>query len=751
MLELTFFTPEAHVRCFTTSRIVIGAGSNDLAQIPLPTLEWEPEHLIFTQDEQGTWAVNQSNDPFVLLDNRPFSKRRLEPGSSYQIALRGLSILCRVPVLNQNEQTPTLPSAQEDEASLDLDLANLLQEVENFPNLTQNTQTPVPKELPPPPKATHLRIPKYPIPSIPTPTSHPLVNLPIAEKAENTTPIPEEVPLPGKDRAASLAWNLALASGATIFLLVAAFSLTVYGAFTATNNQAEFLAAQDVADVGMALVHARLHPDKQKVYNLADPDFLRGHLTDLLGTEFPINLNMTAQGHLKNSAYLLRLYTNQDISQFVIVAQPESTLWYWLIQPHTIFLDSATMKLHKTQDVRMINRILAQPNLFQGTQLASLAPLLAKSSVIPLRTLSYEMNRREFAPPRELKTLRPGSENHIYNAPRYYRLGDSLFKMLTELKATPSTENTLFQEHLQALSVFHNMVLYTIGSLHTAQKAAKALQTHFPEEQFLIGHMTLDKENQSLLASHLVAPAPETLLSDLRVIADTEKHPLQIKIEELAEARKQAIAPLTEEMLTHIAAHTEAPSEQFYDTMKDLLERCKQIDAPSTQELRKSLAHFYLEYVVKEPRVAFTEFANYAEIAGLTHYLPKADAPLREGMNSSAPLDLIPWTNKIKEATSLHALDRSLLMFDEWLLDQSITDRQQLLKLSQPLKQAAKLRLEQLLMSPKRSILFQERQRPILLHLLDTLLAIPPHEKEIYLKEFARHLEYEQNPSLEDQ
>lgn len=753
MLELTFLTPEAHVRCFNGQRIVIGAGSNDLSDLPLPEMEWEPEHLIFTQDAQSIWAINQANDPFVLLDNRPFSKRRLEANSSYQITLRGLSILCRTPATTTDEKTSEMPLLQVAED----DLMALLQEVERFP--VENKKAPVKeaKELSLPKFSPYLPLPKQPpspIPSTPIPPTLSPPITPLNPSVFSVSPqqqaikAPEEK-LPEEDRAASMAWKLVLASGATIFLLVAVFSLTVYGAFTETNTQAEFLVAQDVSDVAMALVHARLHPDKQKIYNLADPEFLRGHLSQLLGEEFPISLEMTPQGHLKSTAYLLRLYTNQDISQFVIVAQPEPSLWYWLIQPHTIFLDSTTMQLHKTQDVRMVNRTLAQSNLFQGGQLAPLTPLFAKSRVIPLRTLSYELNRREFAPPKELKKIRPGAENRIYNAPRYHRLGDSLVKMLTEFKPFSTTDNADFLENLHAFSAFHDMVLYTMGNLNTAQKAIKALQTHLPEEHFLIGHMTLDKDNQSLLTSHLVNPIPETPLLELPEIANAEKHPLQIKLEELAEARKQAIAPLTQEMLTQIASHTHNPSDNFYETMGDLLQRCKKIDVPSCEQMRHALAHFYLEYVIKEPRVAFTEFAAYTEAAGLIAYLPTENMSALPTLETgNEPIDLASWTNKIKEATSLHALDRSLLMADQWLLNQPINDPQQLLTYTLNLKKTAKLSLEQLLMNSKTPMSLQERQRPILLHLVDTLLSVPPHEKEIYLKEFERHLQKDKPADL---
>lgn len=748
MIELTFFTPEAHVRCFTQSMVIIGAGSTDLADLNLPLLDWEPQHLIFIQDSQGTWAINQANDPFVLLENRPFSKRRLEIGQSYQITLRGLSILCRICSGQAAENPSPLPS----NADLESDLMDLLQEVENFPSVSKSApikeSTPsTPPQLKPKPPP---RMPKYHALPIPSPAiltanaQSPNVNA-AKETGKPTEPPAEE------DHAASMAWKLVLASGATVFLLVAAFSLTVYGAFAENNNQAEFLAAQDVADVAMALVHARMHPEPQKTYNLADPEFLRAQLSQLLGEAFPMNLEMTPQGHLKNSSYLLRVYTNQDISQFVIVAQPEPSLWYWLIQPHTIFLDSETMQLHKTQDVRMINRILADTTFFQNKHFTALDPIFARSSSIPLRTLSYETNRREFAPPRELKQLRPGAENRIYNAPRYHRLGETLFRLLTEFKATSPTDHTLVTEALQALSDFHNMVLYSVGSLHTAQKAVNTLQSHFPEEQFLIAHMTLDKENRSLLASHVVDPIPEASIFDLRSSIDAEKHPLQAKLEELAQARRRAIEPFTQEMLAQIALHTTKPSESFYETMKELLQNCKKVDGPSCYELRHALAHFYLEYVIKQPRIAFTEFAAYAESAGLMAYLPKENMRALQGAEEGPEsLDLMPWINKIKEAGNLHALDRALLMADQWLLDQSFLDQEQLQTYTQSLKKTAKQRLEQLLGGSKSTVPLHERQRPILIHLLDTLLSVPPHEKEIYFKKFERHLEQEPSAATEE-
>lgn len=204
MLELTFFTPEAHVKCFTTPRIVIGAGSSDLEHIPLPQLEWEPEHLIFLQDPQGTWAINQANDPFVLLDNRPFSKRRLDPNVSYQIALRGLSILCRVSA-PQNEEILVSPSQSGED-----DLMHLLQEVENFPRTSQSpSQAGIQKEPAAPPAMqpkAPLRLPKHPSttpnPSAKLPSSALAVPAPSIQKTE-----PEEASSSSPKKIVLLPWH----------------------------------------------------------------------------------------------------------------------------------------------------------------------------------------------------------------------------------------------------------------------------------------------------------------------------------------------------------------------------------------------------------------------------------------------------------------------------------------------------------------------------------------------------------------
>ncbi len=52
------------------------------------------------------------------------------------------------------------------------------------------------------------------------------------------------------------------------------------------------------------------------------------------------------------------------MSQFVLIAQPMSivwnNLWHSLISQSTILVDSLSMEIHKTYDLRTLNRLLAK-------------------------------------------------------------------------------------------------------------------------------------------------------------------------------------------------------------------------------------------------------------------------------------------------------------------------------------------------------------------------------------------------------
>ncbi len=116
----------------------------------------------------------------------------------------------------------------------------------------------------------------------------------------------------------------------------------------------------------MALTYAQMHQLKPLNQNWGDPDFLKDILTKVLPPDYPSLVEQDKQEPFRNCPYMLRVYTSNDLSHFLLIAQPEPNLLQWLISRETILLDSRTMELHKIRDLRALNRLLADPRPLEG-------------------------------------------------------------------------------------------------------------------------------------------------------------------------------------------------------------------------------------------------------------------------------------------------------------------------------------------------------------------------------------------------
>lgn len=169
----------------------------------------------------------------------------------------------------------------------------------------------------------------------------------------------------------------------TVLLIIAIILGTIYLTLSGRSTQEELQAAEDVADVTMALAYAQIHHINPHKQNWSDPDFLRNNLTAVLTPNYPSPASIDAHGQFSNCPYILRIYTSNDLSQFLVIAQPAPNILNWLIPKSSIIVDSKSMELRKINDLKALNRLLVNTNTLDGTNAVEVSNLAKQGELIP--------------------------------------------------------------------------------------------------------------------------------------------------------------------------------------------------------------------------------------------------------------------------------------------------------------------------------------------------------------------------------
>jgi hypothetical protein len=301
-----------------------------------------------------------------------------------------------------------------------------------------------------------------------------------------------------------LSWRplLTIAAGLTAFIaLLLAFA---YISLNDRSEEEEIKAAAAVADIVMALNFAQINHTLPQNQNWSDPDFLKNNLAAILASEYAPLANVDWHGQLENAPYILRIYTGSDLSHFLVIAQPHASLSQWLIPKATIIVDSQSMELRKTADLKILNRLLVNPTLDSSNQI-EIANFVQHAQVIPLAALQRNLHKTGFVTPKALAFMRPGAENLIYNAMRYYHLGESFTRKAIRLyeSSEDHLDIALFMDELRQLQKFPNAVLYSAEGLKTAALAQRAVSTFSPQAKFLFAYLQFDSKGMAS-GSHLL-------------------------------------------------------------------------------------------------------------------------------------------------------------------------------------------------------------------------------------------------------
>lgn len=353
----------------------------------------------------------------------------------------------------------------------------------------------------------------------------------------------------------------------------------------------EIAVAQGVADIAMALAYAQLHHLRPPHDNWSDVDFLRHHLRAILVDHRSYASQVDAQGKFHCCPYHLRLYTDHLFSRFIVIAQPTPHVLNWIIPQAAVVLDSRTMELRSVSDVRALNRLLAMANPLEGLNGMALEHLIQQGILLPLSRLTTEWGSSDFLLPRAVTENYPEARNLIYNAPRYYRIGQSLLEravQLSRLREPPIEERAKLQREVDRLASLPHLLLYSDKGRAWAALATQGIRYASSPSPILIGYLLFDSHGhiteahlpQESIAAPLVSVAHATHPHSSSSIHTIAPYSFPLAVMALLEQRASALSTtlsslerLLEEKWNEEGFHAFTSLIESYLAQEDVLQK----------------------------------------------------------------------------------------------------------------------------------------------------------------------------------
>ena len=559
--------------CFKKRSITLGPKNSPDVDVPLPI---ESSILPYARIEEhnGRYCIfNLANDPNLRFNTLPFGRRTLMSGS--KITIHDIELV----IDSIDDMVEERAQGKEVEESFDDELATLMREVESL----EIDTAPKKRETPPPPPSS----PKGP-------------------------------------------WIMTLSI--VCVLLVSTFFTTLYLSSSVKTEEEELKAGQGVADVAMALLYAKLHNIKPPNRNWADPKFLHHILSQIIPKTTGTCCSIDAQGNFNDFPYILRVYTNDDASRFVLVAQPQPNLISWASPKNSMVIESTTMEIRKIEDIQPLNRIIFNTNNLNATTTQRIATLLKEGALIPLHKLDQYNPVLQFTPPNELQMVVPGAQNYVYNAPRYHKLTEPLLSEALESEITPG----LLQELNQLMSIPH-LVFYTTEGVKSAVKSYKNLSDFITSQKLLVGYFTYNPKTHLPTKTELLV-MNQSPQSEAKKIGKRQKSHQPIKIQSelyqamtrLSSQRKQALRPIAEQMNELLYENNGAPLKGFKEQLVTQLKNYEKVDLTEQRRISRTLKKLYKKKVLGDQKVTGKQFLAYVKATGLTPYVQKRSPSKRK-------------------------------------------------------------------------------------------------------------------------
>lgn len=793
MIRLTFNShsdPEIHL--FNKSIILLGADSNQVDLI-IPGSAIQPIHLKIIEQNGCPILINYTNDPFVSINGHPLGKKLLNSGD--------VIVVHQLPILFENLQTTlTLETdlVEKKDSVLSLIEDNKIKKSEEIN--PENSPLFLPFSLPFEQEVDVLKGEEWQKASIENylkeldtsaepllPISKPTSPLPLEHKKkislkddylrdlEDDNQVMRS-PFGHLTEPSHLyqAWKWILLFIFSLLAISGAIGTIIYFSVSDKTEAQETKAAQAVADIAMALTHAQLSHLKPHNQNWSDVDFLKSNLQGILPETSSYASQIDAQGQFNCCPYSLRIYTSSDLSHFLLIAQPAPHLFYWLMPQSIIAVDSHLMELRTLKDVRSLNRLLTNSDPLEGLNGKEIINLIKQGKLIRLSSLATDSGHLDFAPPKHLAWIRPGAENFIYNAPRYYRLGQNLTQKalnLSTLKGS-SQEVADLKQDVKNFAWLNHFILYSDQGKKSALLMRQGLMMFAPSDKFLFGYLLfnaqgkihqvhlLKEEEEGKVSPVLNLPKDHDTLAfqTFNEIGTLEEHnrknpentevdynhPIYIQLQSLVISRENELKPLISALFTLLNQELQMPRSQFQIEFQNLSHSYLMANAKHKQAIKTSLESFYQQYE-NIPTDQFLEFINELHLEQLIQQEGSSLKIVDENCQQNMEILLA----QIGNSQSLTELDNLIHIASTWLHFDYIKDPQELIRYQNLLRNQLLEQLEGFLLSQNKHFVAKLEKREILQHILSQERLIKPEERDFFLEEFEVLLASQYPPKVE--
>lgn len=544
-------------------------------------------------------------------------------------------------------------------------------------------------------------------------------------------------------------WTLFIA-----LIVVASITLGLYLRASGKSSQEEKQIAGALADIAMALRHARLEQITPQHSNITNPEFLKTHISKVLSPKLNTLTEIDAQGRFIKHPYILRIYSTANLSRFLIIAQPAPNLFHWVMMKGAIVIDSNTMELRKIGDVKLLNRFLAHQDPLEGISGEEISYLLSQGQIMSLPSLAGEKNNWGFTPPSAIGFVRPKAENYIYNAPRYHPFGEAILLRALKIQAAHaiSEEVAQFRHDVKALSEFPDLILYSSEGMKTARRGQKALNSIVPEHEFLVGSLKfnqagiiaacqilMDESRKEIASSYDILPLDEVdeiLKQDINHFegAKTDKNnPVYIRLHDLKIGRKKALVPHVEKIAALLAKHATHAQSDFDKKLDDHLVELSKTDREQEKRVREEIG----KLIKSTPEMPMEQMMKFIQATGL-----EALAQGEERLQAKEPqMDRELFHESLQEvieASSIEELEEKTRLLAMSLNLENVQDAQELILYQNKLHEAAIKRIASLVLDPESKI--SAKERPLLEATFKHIRSNEGEEREYFLAEFDRGL-----------
>lgn len=499
--------------CFEKAVVVIGSAPLPEADLAIPEENLKPKHVKIEEREGRFVVMNVANDPFTTLNGAPFAKRAIQNGDIIQIGetsihFEGTSSKREQWLHTEEELREVLEKALGEKTIVPQHISYshqhepLLAEDVDFERELERLAELAEEEL----EVEHSVFETTQMNEPALPVRRSLKDFSLndmdedpengSKKDESKTPFSYE----------GMQWNWKLIASFISALMILAMLLSLFFFFStkAKIRDNEIKVAEGLADISMALTYAQFNHIRPRNQNWTDPEFLKNNLISVLASEYSPIISQDMQSLFNNANYILRIYNSSDLAHYVIIAQPAPSLSQWVLPREALVVDSKAMELRRMKDLKSLNRLMLNPNPLDGSATSEASHLIKQGELMPLARLAGKTHRQGFNPPKALALLRPGAENLIYNAPRYYRFGEQFLKRAMGVAAVGNSDQiSLLQEEIEALSNYPDIVLYASQGMQWTVRAQKMLNSLSPNNKLLLAYLMLNSSGY-VASSHLL-------------------------------------------------------------------------------------------------------------------------------------------------------------------------------------------------------------------------------------------------------